>query len=94
MIMRSPAGERANSAIPLLLLAITAAMCSRVTFALFDDPEGPNLVVVSGLGLVILLISLTVYFSGFFSEVRGLKRAAGAIPIQLIVAAAFYLALR
>ena len=42
----------------LLLLAATALICSRGFFALVDDPEGPNLLIVSVLAIVIYSLSL------------------------------------
>src|SRR4051794_2446886 len=47
----------------LVILAITAVACSRMTFAFFNDPEGPNLLVVTGMAAVIYLVSSAVYLS-------------------------------
>jgi len=79
----------------LLILAMTALACSRAMFALFDDPEGPNLLVVIGMAAVIYLLSSAVYLSKRLSRrLQGFKRSSAAIFIQIFVAAAFYLGLR
>lgn len=94
MQTRHSAGERGIAAAPILLLAIAAVSCSRLVFALFKDPEGPNLIMVGGLGFLILLVSSVAYFSRVFPTATGLKRGLGIIPLQLIVAAAVYFVLR
>lgn len=78
----------------LLLLAITALVCSRTMFVFFDDPEGPNLLVVTGMAAAIYLPSLTVYLSRFFPSLAGIKRVLAAILVQTVVTAGFYLGLR
>jgi hypothetical protein len=45
----------------LLLLAIASLGLSRIVFLFIHDPEGPNLVVVLGLALIIFLVSLGIY---------------------------------
>jgi hypothetical protein len=78
----------------LLILAITAVACSRIVFAFFHDPEGPNLLVVTGMAAVIYLISAAVYLSNFSPSLTGFKRSSAAICIQIFVATGFYLGLR
>ena len=78
----------------LLILAITALACSRIMFALFDDPEGPNLLVVTGMAAVIYLMSSAVYLSNFAPSLTGFKRSSATIFIQILVATGFYLGLR
>ena len=78
----------------LLILAITALVCSRAMFAFFRDPEGPNLLVVTGMAAVIYLISAAVYLSNFSPSLTGFKRSSATIFIQLLVATGFYLGLR
>jgi hypothetical protein len=78
----------------LLILAITAVVCSRTMFAFFHDPEGPNLLVVTGMAAVIYLISLAVYLSNIYPSLTGFKRSAATILIQMLVTASFYLGLR
>jgi hypothetical protein len=78
----------------LLILAITALACSRVMFAFFHDPEGPNLLVVTGMAAVIYLMSSAFYLSNVFPSLTGFKRSSAAIFIQIFVATGFYLGLR
>jgi len=78
----------------LLILAITAIACSRIMFAFFHDPEGPNLLVVTGMAVVIYLISSAVYLSRFLPSLTGFKRSSAAVFLQIVVATGFYLGLR
>lgn len=45
----------------LLALGVSAVTCSRVMFALFNDPEGPNLLVVGVMAAFIYLVALAIY---------------------------------
>jgi hypothetical protein len=78
----------------LVLMAITAAGCSRALFAFFHDPEGPNLLVVVGMAAIIYLISLAVYLPKLSLSLTVFQRVLAGIFVQIFVAAAFYLALR
>ena len=78
----------------LLILAITAISCSRVMFAFFQDPEGPNLLVVIGMASVIYLVSAAIYLSRFFSSLAGAGRSLATIFIQIFLTTGFYLGLR
>ena len=78
----------------LLILAITAVVCSRIMFAFFHDPEGPNLLVVTGMAAVIYLVSSAVYLSNVYPSLTGFKRSSATIVIQIFVATGFYLGLR
>jgi len=74
--------------ISLIILGITAITCSRVMFALFDDPEGPNLLVVTVMALIIYFLSLTTYLFNF--STTGLKRLLLVISTQIIIVTIFY----
>jgi hypothetical protein len=63
-------------------------------FAFFHDPEGPNLLVVTGMAAVIYLMSSAVYRSNFSPSLTGFKRSSAAIFIQIFIATGFYLELR
>jgi hypothetical protein len=78
----------------LLILAVTAGICSRIILALFNDPEGPNLLVVTMMAAVIYLLSAPVYLSNVYPSLTGLKRSSATIFIQIFVATAFYFGLR
>ena len=69
--------------ISLMILGATAVICSRMLFFFFNDPEGPNLLIVAGLALAIYFLSFTVYvFSP--SKMKGLKKLSLAICIQIL----------
>jgi hypothetical protein len=78
----------------LLILAITAVVCSRTMFAFFDDPEGPNLLVVTVMAAVIYLVSSAFHLSSLYPSLTGFKRTLVTIFIQIFVATSFYLVLR
>lgn len=74
--------------ISLLILGITAIACSRTMFLLFNDPEGPNLLIVTVMALFLYLLSLPVYLFG--PSTTGLKKLLLAICIQIIVVTGLY----
>ena len=45
----------------LLILGVTSLVCSRTFFALINDPEGPNLLIVVVLALIVYFLSLLGY---------------------------------
>ncbi len=61
---------------------------------MFRDPEGPNLLVVMAMALVIYLVSLVAYLSNVCPTMTGLKRGLAAVAVQVLVASGFYLGLR
>lgn len=73
----------------LLLLAITAVVCSRVLFLFFNDPEGPNLLIVIGTAVIVYGISLAAY--SFNPTTTTLKKSLLAICIQILVVSGLYL---
>jgi hypothetical protein len=75
-------------------MVITALAFSRLVFAVFHDPEGPNLLVVTALAAVIYLVSIAVYLPNIYPSVRGGTRTATAIFVQILVAAGVYLVMR
>jgi len=78
----------------LLILAITALVCSRTMLTLFDDPEGANLLVVTVMAAVIYLVSLAAYLSKIYPSLTGFKRSSAAVLIQIVFTTGLYLALR
>ena len=67
-------------------------MCSRVLFALFDDPEGPNVLIVVGMALLLYAVSVVTYMR--IPQVMGTRRVLLAILTQVLVVVVSYLALR
>lgn len=78
----------------LVILAITAFACSRMLFAFINDPDGPNLLVVTVMAAVIYLVSSAIYLSNLYPSLTGFSRSSAAIFMQMIVATCFYLGLR
>lgn len=74
--------------ISLLILGITSIVCSRTMFVFFDDPEGPNLLIVIGMALILYFVSLAVYL--YCLSATGLKRLLLAVLVQMLLAAGFW----
>lgn len=74
-----------------LILGITALMCSRGLFALFRDPEGPNLLVVAVLAVILYAVSLALYLC---IPAGGPKRLSAALLAQLLLVAGLYFLLK
>jgi len=72
----------------LLLLGITALVCSRTLFFLFHDPEGPNLLVVTVLAVILYVPSLLVW--KFIPSTTGLKRLLVPMCLQLLIVTGLY----
>jgi hypothetical protein len=76
-----------------MILAATAIICSRVLFFFFNDPEGPNLLIVAGLALPVYFLSSAAYiFSP--SKISGIKRLSAAICIQILLVIALYFCMK
>ena len=78
--------------VTLMLLFVTASLLSRAMFYFIDDPEGPNLLVVGVMGLVVLGVSLVV--SRFVLGVKGRKQPFNTILIQIALVTVAYFLLR
>ncbi len=74
----------------LVTLGLTSLVCSRAMFSLFNDPEGPNLLVVIGMAVVVYALSLAVYLYYPSTKLEGLKRLLLVILIQIIIVTGFY----
>ncbi|WCT11706.1 hypothetical protein [Mucilaginibacter jinjuensis] len=77
----------------LVLLGATAILCSRTLFFFFNDPEGPNLVVVIGLAIAIYLLSLAAY-TFLLSKFQGIKRLAVAVCVQILAVIVMYFCMK
>jgi hypothetical protein len=74
----------------LIILGITALTFSRVMFSLFNDPEGPNLLIVIVMAAILYFLSLAAYLYSPLKKQSGYVRIFLTIFIQAIFAAAFY----
>lgn len=72
----------------LLLLGITALVCSRTLFFLFHDPEGPNLLVVTVLALILYVASFIVW--RFIPVSTAIKKLLLAICTQVLIVTGLY----
>ncbi|MDQ5949350.1 MAG: hypothetical protein QG589_476 [Patescibacteria group bacterium] len=86
--------------ISLFILGITSLVCSRAMFVFFNDPEGPNLLVVVGMAGVIYFLSLVVYIFNTstqrlaFPSLGGFKRLTFLVFFQVVITTGLYLCLR
>ncbi len=73
--------------IPLIILGITSLLLSRGMFWFFNDPEGPNLVVVIGMAAILYFPSLVAYRT---SSASGIKRILLGVFVQIVLGIGFY----
>lgn len=73
----------------LLILGITSIACSRALFFFFNDPEGPNLLIVMATAVVVYVVSLAAYT--YNPSTTGLKKILVAILVQILLVAGLYL---
>jgi hypothetical protein len=74
--------------ISLVILGVTALVCSRALFFFINDPEGPNLLVVTGMAAILYVLSLAAYVSN--PSTTGLKKLFMAIFVQILLVGGFY----
>ena len=77
----------------LLILGITAIACSRVMFWFFNDSEGPNLLIVTVMALIIYFLSLFTVRLFDRSKDVNLKKLLLIILIQILIVTTFYFCL-
>ena len=71
----------------LLFLGITAFLCSRALFFFFHDPEGPNLLIVTVLALILYGAS---FIAWRFIPATASKKILFAICAQLLIVTGLY----
>ena len=72
----------------LLVLVITAFLCSRTLFFFFHDPEGPNLLIVTALALILYSASFIAW--RFIPATTARKKLLFAICTQLLIVTGLY----
>jgi hypothetical protein len=77
----------ASTKTSLLLLVITALVCSRTLFFFFHDPEGPNLLIVTVLALILYSAS---FIAWRFIHATASKKILFAICTQLLIVTGLY----
>lgn len=75
--------------VSIAALGIVALVFSRVLFSLFNDPEGPNLLIVLVLAFILYLASLVAYIH--IPSANAAKRFWSAIVIQLVLVTVLYI---
>ena len=79
--------------ISLIMLGVTALICTRMLFFFFNDPEGPNLLIVAAFAMAVYLLSFAAYvFSP--SKIKGLKRLSLVICIQILSVIGIYFCMK
>lgn len=78
----------------LLVLVGTALVFSRLLFFFFNDPEGPNVLVVGVTAAIVYALSFAGYLFLQSIKIAGVKRLSLLIILQLLIAAAFYFGLK
>lgn len=74
-----------------LILFLTALVCSRTMFVSFDDPEGPNLLVIF-VGAVIVFAAS--WITGRFVPLSGYSKILVAIIVQVVFTFGLFVLLR
>jgi len=74
--------------ISLLLLVITAFACSSTLFFLFNDPEGPNLLIVTVLALLLFGASFIAW--RFIPATTASRKLLLGIGTQLLIVTGLY----
>jgi hypothetical protein len=72
----------------LLILGVTAVLCSRVVLFLHHDSEGPNLLIVLGIASILFLLSFAVFQMASLKP--GRTRLLLAIASQCCIAIVLY----
>lgn len=80
-----------SKTVSLLTLGITAVVASRALFLFFNDPEGPNLLVVLAMAAVVYLLSLAAYVYYPSTKLTGLPRLLLGVLVQVVIVTVFYL---
>lgn len=74
----------------LIILGVTSLVFSRVLFSLFNDPEGPNLLIVVGLAAIVFAISMAIYAYYPATNFSNSKKVALSVFVQMVLVAGLY----
>ena len=75
--------------ISLIILGVTAILCSRTLFFFFNDIEGPNLLIVVGLAMAIYFLSFAAY-AFVPARIEGLKKISVVVCVQILSVIGLY----
>ncbi len=76
--------------ISLLILWVTAMVSSRTMLVSLDDPEGPNLLIVTVLASVIFVLVFPLYVSRRIASPTGILRILVAVALQVLIVVTLY----
>ncbi len=71
------------------MLGITSIVLSRIMFALFDDTEGPNLLIVMVMAAIVYALS-SLAAHVFIPSITGKKKILSIICIQVVIVTVAY----
>jgi len=77
----------------LVILGVTAMLCSRILFFFFNDPEGPNLLIVGALAIAIYFLSFAAYLL-VPSKIKGLKKLSLVVGVQILAVIGLYFCMK
>ena len=89
--------EKQGKKSSLIISGVTALVCSRTLFLFFDDPEGPNLLVVVGMAGIIYFLAFAIYSFlplSLTSIQTDTRKLALVIFIQIAIVVVFYFCLK
>lgn len=78
----------------LVILAITSILFSRALFSFFNDPEGPNLLIVTVMSAIVYALSLAAYKYLPVIKQDGAKKLSVLVLVQVIIVTVLYFCLR
>lgn len=79
--------------ISLVILGATAILCSRALFFFFNDPEGPNLLIVGGLAIAIYFLSFAAYLF-VPSKMKGVTKLSVVVCVQILSVIGLYFCMK
>ena len=79
--------------ISLMVLGVTAIICSRMLFFFFNDPEGPNLLIVAALAMAIYFLSFVAYVF-VPSKMKELKKVSVVVCVQILSVIGLYFCMK
>lgn len=77
----------------LLILSVLALICSRTMLVSFNDPEGPNLLIIVGMAVIIYALSFSIFLFKLPKDIN-LKRLLLLGATQILVTIGLYFCLR
>ena len=75
--------------ISLVLLGATSILFSRLLFFFFNDPEGPNLLIVVGLAMALFFLSFSAYVL-IPAQMKWLQKLSVAVGVQILAVIGLY----